>query len=355
MNTLVTNMKIRLPSVFLALMVPATVLAEQNNFWNMCKSSNAKLLGLQCEEISKICSRVQLTPIPDGDRPSEQEKKEMQGCSSSKLYFGNPSDPIKARKCAYLQIEQGTAGGPFDGIPILMTVYANGDGVASNYDLAMRFACEDANSAAAEYEQRIFHLGTNDSFDYCGDITSGYMQGACADRASKEEQVSRSDKLSKMTARWTEQEKKEFEKLKAIWLVFVEAGSHEVDYTGFPPTANGTPEILQREFLENGFVSSLAEFESGNFPFNVENDFIKADRELNTIYKRIQGASESKEILPGTTKEDIKKAQRAWLKYRDAWVQFAKLKYPLVSSTSWKTWLTRDRVGQLKPFDENTE
>jgi hypothetical protein len=78
-------------------------------------------------------------------------------------------------------------------------LYANGLGVHTDLKLAQKFACY-AGGAEAEVSGRLGHLQTlaktpaaqRKRFDFCGDITSGLMEGECvarddriADRARK--------------------------------------------------------------------------------------------------------------------------------------------------------------------------
>jgi uncharacterized protein YecT (DUF1311 family) len=44
----------------------------------------------------------------------------------------------------------------------------------------------------------------------------------------------------------------------------------------------------------------------------------------------------------------VQATQKAWLKYRDAWVALGAARYPHVSSEAWMTWTTRKRTAQLK-------
>jgi hypothetical protein len=41
-----------------------------------------------------------------------------------------------------------------------------------------------------------------------------------------------------------------------------------------------------------------------------------------------------------------------WMRYREAWVQFGKVKFPSVTADSWRTWLTRERIAMWKDIDE---
>ncbi|WP_446808560.1 lysozyme inhibitor LprI family protein [Methylomonas sp. 2BW1-5-20] len=101
--------------------------------------------------------------------------------------------------------------------------------------------------------------------------------------------------------------------------------------------------------LENDFIGSLENFENGQVPSFTSQQFSNADTKLNAIYKRIQ--TETKDASWGTiTNNGIMKTQREWLKYRDAWVKFGSIKYPAVSATSWKTYLTEKRIKMLEDF-----
>lgn len=338
--------------------IPINALAAQNMFWDMCKENRPGFL--QCEEVEKICPQVQSAIIPVKDKPTEREKQELQGCSSDKLYFGygKPSDPVKARKCAYLQIERNHLDGAFDGNPILMTVYANGEGVKRNVNLALRFACEDEGSTPAEYENRILDLYARSQnadeavdFDYCAGITSGLMMGWCASRDAEKQEAKRAERLTKLLAPWSESDKMAFEKMLPIWRAFLNASENEVDQSG---SGRASFSIEHREGLTEDFYTSLSKFNEGNYPNYSDMDFTKADSELNDIYKKIQNLSSENTSQWGTvTKEGIKNTQRAWLKFRNTWIVFAKQKYPSVSTAAWKVWLTRERVEQLKSFTEN--
>ena len=46
--------------------------------------------------------------------------------------------------------------------------------------------------------------------------------------------------------------------------------------------------------------------------------------------------------------EGINGAERAWLKYRDAWVAFAKAHYPNTDPSAWLAMLTQNRLWSLR-------
>ena len=90
----------------------------------------------RCALQSKTLSFLRLTVL----RPAEE--KALAKCVSADLYFGfgQPADPVKARKCAYAEMDRD-AKAPIGGKAILMMVYANGNGATRNFDAAIKLAC----------------------------------------------------------------------------------------------------------------------------------------------------------------------------------------------------------------------
>lgn len=77
-------------------------------------------------------------------------------------------------------------------------------------------------------------------------------------------------------------------------------------------------------------------------------EFAKADKELNEVYAKVLG------VLDDTSKEKLKKSQRAWVAYRDAEADFSAdaearggSMWPLVHEGT-RTRLTKERVRSLK-------
>jgi hypothetical protein len=87
---------------------------------------------------------------------------------------------------------------------MLTVLYANGEGVQRDLSLALRFACE-AEGAPAEIIGRIESLKSLEQsggisgpkFDFCDDITSGFMEGFCAARGAEIEDQERNQQLLK--------------------------------------------------------------------------------------------------------------------------------------------------------------
>lgn len=301
------------------------------------------------------CDRVKDTVIPTADRPSSEEAKALKDCSSEDLYYGitQKADPVKARKCAYVELDMGDEK-VFGGSSLLMTIYANGRGAGRNYDLAIKFAC-GLEGAPAEMEGRIENLTgkkktgwKGDTFGLCDDITSGFMEGHCEAHRERFKEAERKRKTEGLMATWSDDDRKAFENLrKAADAFFDLRTDNEVDLSG---TGRAAFEIEERRALENDFLSMIESLEEGKAPVSSKEQFAQTDAKLNAVYKKIQ---KTPELQYGTvTKDGIRKTQRAWIAYRDAWVVFSGGKYRGVTPESIKTRLTRKRTKMLTEFVE---
>lgn len=306
--------------------------------------------------VEAVCARYKDLPFPAADRPGPEAAKTLVGCDAEMLYYGigRIPDPTAARNCAFAQMDRGDDS-VWGGAGILMMVYANGKGAQRNLDLAIKLACT-IGGAPAEIEGRLQHLDTirtagigHADFDLCDDITSGYMMGYCSAHVARVQQVSRSERLDRLTAKWAGGEKTSLRRLEKLADRYFEARvDYEVDASG---TARAAMAISEDAALREDLLASLERFESGSLPRYSEPQFAAADARLNGVYTRVLSIPE---FSHGTvTKGGIKATQRLWLKYRDAWVAFGKVKYPRVSATNWKAELTEKRIPMLEEFLDN--
>lgn len=264
------------------------------------------------------CARYHQIQIPATDLPNAEDRSVLAMCDSYNLYFGfdGPADPAKARKCAYLQRDDPnrSLGDPFTGSGLLTMIYINGNDVARNFDLALKFACE-IDGAPAENRARFEHLvelqrenwqGTN--FSLCDDITSGYMGGWCARLQSDCAEVRQSGELDNLTGHWSLAEKQSFVELRrAAGRFFQDSSANEVDLSG---SARSAFEIEAEDRLKRDFLASLQRFESSQLPDFIATQFQQADTELNSTYSQIQSLPEQGIHSTTVTPGGIKMAQR---------------------------------------------
>lgn len=308
------------------------------------------------------CKQYSMTPLP-GEAAQTPQPKAWPDCNSYELYSGISTeiDYAAARRCAWSErlAQQAdlepryTIASVFGGSAMLTVLYANGEGVDKNMPLALRFACE-ASGAPAEISYRLKDIESRFAksaaeaakFSFCDDISSGFMQGFCAAYFSELADASRTKSLISMAASMNQAQRQAFEQLNKLEQSYARAHADgEIDLSG---TARAMFQIDAEDSLRDDFISALQSFEAGKFPTGATEAFQGADARLNATYRHVMNRTEEHKNDYGAIQpEGIRAAERSWLKYRDAWLQFAKLRYPGVAPEVWLTLLTNDRASVL--------
>jgi uncharacterized protein YecT (DUF1311 family) len=308
------------------------------------------------------CAQYLQTPLPP-EATNVAPPKTWLDCNSYKLYsgIGTKIDYTAARECAWSE-RLATLNGfepryenasVFGGSAMLTVLYANGEGVEKNLPLALRFACE-ADGAPAEISYRLEHIESLNTkapaagikFDFCADITSGFMEGFCAAYNSELVDQKRSETLNAISARMTPIQKEAFVQLLKEEEAYARAHANgEIDLSG---TGRAMFQIDAEQTLRADFLAALQLFETGKYPRVSTQTYSGADARLNSAYRKAMGHAEKNMKDYGSVQPSgIRGAERAWLKYRDAWVAFAKLHYPSVPPEAWLILLTNDRTSIL--------
>ncbi|WP_313174682.1 lysozyme inhibitor LprI family protein [Massilia sp.] len=301
------------------------------------------------------CAALGKLAYPAADRPSAAQQVALSTCDAPALYYGirQPRDFVKARHCAFTPDKDDDVFSKKAGV--LMMLYANGQGVARNLQLAKKAACA-AGGAPAELSGRLTHLNdmapgksaAGQTIDFCEDVTSGMMMGYCASLGAAQDDVKREGALAAIAATFKPNERAAFSHLLNSLSRFVEArGGNEVDLSG---TARGAMVVEEEDAQKDAFLAALQAFERGKLPrFSAAQDQA-IDRELNTVYGQLRRlpAQEYTTIKMA----DIQATQRIWLVYRDAWVEFGKLRYPAVPAHAWRAYFTQQRTAMLKALLE---
>jgi uncharacterized protein YecT (DUF1311 family) len=189
---------------------------------------------------------------------------------------------------------------------------------------------------------------TGRDFNYCNDITSGLAMGYCAAHEADRAKPIREAKVAQLTGGWSASEKQAFAAVQRAHSAFVDAhGSGEVDMSG---TARAAMEIDAEESARDAFVDLLQRLAAGRVPAVTHARFATADARLNAAYRK--ALAEAGPDSGTVTKAAIRDAQRAWLRYRDACLAFAAVKFPSVTRDSLATWLTEQRTKMLAGDEE---
>ena len=344
-------MKTRL---LIAALAAALVAAVQPQDW---ADFNAEWANSPEYATSKaICAQLRTREPPAADRPTRAQSAALRGCSSEALYYGvgMPADPERARLCAFTEDDGEELLEPFAGRAMLMVMYANGIGARRDLDVAAHLAC-GLDGAPAESHGRVSRLAalraqgwTGTDFHYCDDITSGISAGLCAAHEAQIAGGLREAEIATLVAGWTQRERAAFAPLRAAFDAYVDAHADgEVDTSG---TLRNALYIGARESLATEFLQMLRQIEAGTAPVSRAEEYRAADADLNRVYR--EALREAVGDSYGTvTSEGIRDAQRAWLRYRDAFLAFAAIRYPRMSRDSLATWLTRQRTGLLRGED----
>ncbi len=299
-----------------------------------------------------LCRNVRGREPPASDRPDRATAASLKGCDSEALYYGigMPADPVRARQCAFLEAERED-GGVFSGRTMLMTVYANGQGAKRDLDVAIHLAC-GIEGAPMESHGRVTHLAELEAkgwkgrdFHFCDDITSGLAMGYCASHGANMAGALREKALAAMSAGWTPAEKQAFARLRTAHKAYVEAhGSGEVDLAG---TARGAMVVGAEEALRDELVEVLERLRSGRALPTPATRLPAEDAALNAAYRKRLRETAGEQHPGAVTSQGVRDAERAWLRYRDAFLAFAAVKFPRVPRNELAAWLTRKRTALL--------
>lgn len=237
-------------------------------------------------------------------------------------------------------------------------IYANGRGVKRSPKLAIALVCH-GSGVPMELMALVYDLvSTQDEdkldreFKFCDHVTSVMNIGFCAGHAEEVDSKKREAEFAVTLEHWSSAERVAFKELKGVVDDFISLwATNETEKSTSGLDMNGNESSLEsmgmyfsfRRTLEEEFFSAIRMFESGQLPN--DNNFKRADRDLNKAYTKIIGRKNLEDF-----KDRIKATQRKWIKYRDAWTKFAAVKYPGVPSDVFKAWLTQKRTEQLREF-----
>jgi uncharacterized protein YecT (DUF1311 family) len=331
--------------------------------------------GSRDEDFRALCAEAVKTPLP-AEATLIAVPKKWPECTSYKIYsgIGVEKDYAAARKCAWQERlaaqthrldSRDALTDFFGGSAMLAVLYANGEGVKRNIPLALRFACELEGTAAANSEwidrlQGIDRdISDEEKLNFCEGRYDTFMLNRCGAYVAEIADQRRKDTLSKLMAGWSERQKTEFASLVKAEDEYARAISA---FAGnFPESLHVKIAISAEEEAQDEFVADIQQSESGKLPGGTESDYKKADAELNRVYRQTLasmadnaeeaangGFSEVDKQMAAKDPEYIRNIERAWLKYRDTWVDFARIRYPSISKYAWLSFLTAKQTGVLR-------
>lgn len=303
-----------------------------------------------------ICHKLQDVAPPVEDAPTPAEAASLADCSSEALFYGigRAADPRAARLCSFVETRtadpQVTDLG-FTGDRTLMIVYANGLGARRELDVATALACR-AGGTPQEIDPRVHHLArlkdegwTGTDFSLCDDAASDMMRGICADHAQLIQRSDRAKSFAALSAGWSAADRAAYAPLKRALAAFVDArGQAEGDRSG---SGRGPATVAAEEQAERDFMSLLADAEAGRVAAASSADAKAAQEALDAAFAGLMARVPGLARTTSITAAGLVSSERSWLRYRDAWLAFVRVRYPALSADALVTRLDRARAAQV--------
>jgi hypothetical protein len=313
-------------------------------------------------------ANVPLPASANRDRPPWDQA--TTACYSVSLYYSHsPEHFQKARYCVLATLgllrdtvdlakvkaaQRAASGGAtdpedideMDGM-VLAMVYGNGEGVARNLPLARQFVCQYAGGIESDEPAQLLKgfdkiVSQGGHYDVCDNSGGSYGRRA-AYVCLGLQQDKRAEEIRQLevaiTATSTPQLKVSFLALSSVWQTFHKAyGTMDV---AFCDGGTGCGPITENDDLKvtASWLAALKDVQNGVAPASDTDPstFSQLDRNLNANYHNALDEFKGCEGEPCLTAQ-IRNADRAWLKYREAWVQFGALRWPSIPAEQWRAW-----------------
>jgi len=290
-------------------------------------------------------------------------------CSPVALYY-DMEDPIRfsrARACGFAKwqeyvdskkpVEESVP--PIENAEFLALamLFANGEGVQKNIALARKFVCAN-NRDWVEVGSILSTIASGKTLDICSKYFGRWPEFICLGRDQGRINQELDSEKAQIRSRLPDNAQSAFDKLQSAYRDFRDAHETEKEPTGKMNT--GAVQENMAEDLEDDrkWAAVLKNLAAGGPPAGVAeaSDFAKRDADLNKAYAEwMKNAIDSDNQSDCEFKNDqnrrncpnqasLRKAELAWLRYREAWVNFGALVWPRISADHWRAWLTAQRI-----------
>lgn len=314
-------------------------------------------------EPSKDCAAYASVPLP-AEAEKASAPKTPPSCASYRSYrgIGRPVNYAEARACAWQErLAQKADLGQNQNEPlawvvggslILADIYFNGAEVKRNIPLAMRFACESeegmASLALPDVAKLNGSLPAHGPFEFCIYALTTFTMNFCEGYISEFEDERRSRYYNSLKPSMSPEQLAAFEKLLAAQTTYIKAHVAEVDQGG---TIRVIRTIGSQKILKDLFRSELTQFEHKKWPALSSNQMTGADvlldREYAKTLQSLRKQTKEEIEMSGITADDLSKIEASWQAYRNAWVEFAHLRYPSAVAVI-RAQITLDRCRLVK-------
>lgn len=336
-------------------------------FFGMCAIGAAALGQTTAAGLPADCSAYTSVPLP-AEAEQGPVPRTFPVCASYRSYrgIGRPKSYSEARACAWQErLAQKTDLGQnpkvitawvVGGSLILADIYFNGAGVKRNIPLAMRFACESEQGMVRLAVPDIAKLNSSPRaaapFEFCEYATSTFMMSFCSAYASEIEDDRRNRYFELLKPSMTPEQLTAFEKLLSAQNAYVNAHASEVYQGGTIRSMRTTGSM---SILKDLLRTKVVHFEREKWPVFSHKEIASADgwleREYETKLRQLRTHTKDEINLGAVTADSLSSVQETWRTYRDAWVAFARLRYPAAVAVI-RTEITLERYRLLKTISK---
>jgi len=294
------------------------------------------------------CGKYLETMVPKADLPKPDDEKEFKSCNSAGEYYGlltSPNSFVRARKCAYFERDNGwqkqsLAPG------VLIMLYANGHEVTQNFDLALRFVCE-SQLTVFEKTKWIDYLESKraskdkEEIDFCERFFEDSYRQPCSDFRKQRQAAVREKKFKQLTNQFKDTQKSKFTHLLEVTRKFIKSDAAWKN-PGHSEGGERTTLIEAHEaYAWEQFEIEIEHLEKQKRLRPPPELLSELDERLNKKYR------EYKRDLKPDEKNPLVEAQRLWIEFRDAYVDFAVSRYEPKDTNAWHAYLTLKRIEEL--------
>jgi uncharacterized protein YecT (DUF1311 family) len=331
-----------------------------------CVLAIAAVGQTQVAELSEDCAAYASVTLP-AEAAKVAVPKTPPACASYRSYrgIGRPVNYSEARACAWQERlalknglwhnQQESNAWVIGGSLILADIYFNGAGVKRNVPLAMRFACEfekgTAKLALSDIAKQNGAPRTHKPFEFCDYAATTFTMNFCGGYASEIDDDRKSRYYNSLKSSMTQEQKAAFEKLLTAKDAYIKAHGLEVDQGG---TIRGLRTLGSESILRDLFHTELVHFERKKWPVHSEREIATVNAVLHREYEKKINELRTRtkeEIEQGAvTADGLAGVQKSWEKYRDAWVAFARVRYPAAVDVI-RAEIVLDRYRLVKTID----
>lgn len=292
------------------------------------------------------CHALEGVMYPAADMPGPKDMAGLRGCDPGTLYFYGDGAEQAANDKKALHCAHSLTGYRFESHGVLSMLYANGRGVARNYDYARKAVCatsEDAAEVANLLEQVAKAEQAVEPFNICGHAKGDELIAGCALVEANHRAKVRTTKLSQLAAVWPADQRAAFDTLQAALASYSDARADAETLAGPQRSARAISEIVR---TDDWFLYAVGRFERGTQLTYTPGQVQAGGQKLKKLNATLRQVAKSNPKL-GLTVERLAKSHDAWASYRDAWVKFGQVRYPKTSSSTIRGNLTFWRALEL--------